>query len=259
MQQILEDLSEAGFSKENIKSFRQQVGCAHMSLKLSGHTKTQAQSSAAGADGDFIPGVEERAIRPSFVGLESVGKSTFINFLVDPSLRRSPLVTDPGMGTQTMTILKHDDCEEIYLDGIRAPSQKDMEKAMRDHALKMKQKMHKLTLENPVFTRTTPFETDMGQHMHLEMVDVPGMKPTVELETALALGVSTALVICVTDCSALDEACEHGNLFRLKQLYQGLPAPRPPIVVAVTKQAENTHHFYDLETFSLLEGHAQVR
>lgn len=260
---VKEDMNKEGLTEDVILNFKQQVGCAHMSLKMMGETEVQPpvgrSSASSGDDQDHIQLKKDRLIRPSFVGTESVGKSTFINFLVDPSQRRSALVVAEGMGTQTMTVVKHSDCEEIYMDGNRKPSAKsakDMNTEMVNIGLEaQKDRASKESLDRPVFMRTTPFEMDMAKHMNLEMVDVPGMKPEVELETALALGVSTALVICVTDCTSFSTACETGNLKPLKALYHGLPLPRPPIVVAISKQKDkgNTRHHYDSDSFIMLE------
>jgi hypothetical protein len=234
-----------------IEDMKQRIGSTHTSLKM----MDPSFEGDDGGDSGSWACVREQLVRPAFVGGESVGKSTCINSMLDPTLCRKVLPTGDVQVTQCMTIIKHGACDEIYYGDQRESSPEvsyDMLNQLEQHNLKIKNSRlrKKPSLDSPLLTRVTPFSTDLAKRLKPQFIDVPGMRTDNQLETALALGVSTHMVICTTDVVSLNDDLTEHALVRLKELYQNLQPP-PPIVVAITKPDDDAIHLFDRSTFAL--------
>jgi len=245
-------LQQSGYGPEQIHALKSRIGCALMALKMNvvdevapvpdNHSHASSECSPAG---DFVT--------PCFVGGESIGKSTLINFAIKPGGHGDVQPTGRGMVTQFMTVIKHSETDGLFFGDQRVKSGANLQQAMVEKGweYKSKRSQQKVSLDNPLITRFTPFETEIGRSFGLRLVDVPGIKPETELETALAFGACSCIVLCAADAKTLKLALEKGGpLRRLKSLYDYMSSP-PPILLAITRQHEFASHQYD-QDFSLL-------
>merc|ERR1712232_1485644 len=92
-------------------------------------------------------------------------------------------------------------------------------------------------------TRVTPYKTEVARQMKPHLIDVPGIKKETELDSALALGVCSCLVICVIgDARVFSDTCHGDALSSLKILYENLAASHPPILLAVARPSPSVIH-----------------
>lgn len=254
---------------KDVLKLKSRIGCAYMAMKL--HTSDEPKTGEAPAPGDEpAPGPGDSEVPPSedrkqrsnqlvrciFTGMESVGKSTLINLLIDPTGDKGkPMPTGNGQCTQSITLVKHghgdllyvEDPEDGALKMVTGPAGKLLEAMNANAAQKVRSKaLKKVTLETPLSRRITPFKTG---RRNMELVDVPGIRENTELDTAFALGVGTCMVICCDDATLLRQECTSGtNLPRLKGLYANMVSPLP-ILVAVTKPSSDRIYTYDKSYF----------
>lgn len=240
--ELANHMEENGFDLNMAQTLKSRIGCAFMALKM---TSTDASMS-----------VDEDSLKPVFVGLESAGKSTLINALVDPQstngVGESLLATGTDMTTQCVTIVKHGDIEELYHGNRRVSLQEGMRRAMEQSAEDAKEKRKGRTqclLNMDLSTRVTEYKTDVGRHIRPQLIDVPGIKDETELDSALALGVCSCVVICVDDPERFEDSLIGGELKSFKELYRTL-VQKPPMLIAVTRPFPSKHR-YDEETFAL--------
>merc|ERR1719215_405331 len=195
---------------------------------------------------------ESQPHKPCFLGVESAGKSTLINKIIDPLGDGSILPTGSGMVTQSITIVKDGLADECYMNG-QLLHDEDLERAIdQNNETAKKHRDRKLASLDAthVCMRVTPYKTGAGHRWKPHLIDVPGIKKETELDSALALGVCSCIVICVDEPATLDHSCIHGSLAGLKPMYQNL-SQKPPILLAVTKPRTSVIHKWDRQTFLL--------
>lgn len=252
MSKVGSALAAAGIN--NVDALKSRIGCAYMSLKLM-RTMNASDGESDEEEENANQNQKSQLVRSIFVGMESAGKSSLINFLTDPlGDRKRPLPTDVDQCTQAITVVRHGEEDLWYVgDNLRRDGDVGLFEQMTAAASEVAghKSRRKVSLETPLSTRVTPFQPGWGQTMNLELVDVPGIRKNTELDTALALGVGTCIVLCCDDAYSLGmELATGDNLPRLKRLYANLVSPLP-IVLAVTRPTEDAKHDYDRSTFRL--------
>jgi GTPase SAR1 family protein len=254
MAKIGKALSESGFKEEDIQILKSRIGCAYMALKMLPTTEAVVDDDddEGEEDSESEAGEQGQLVRAIFVGAESAGKSSLINFLINPSGDKTkPLPVAKTQCTQCITIVKHSECDEMYLGDERVGGSdinlhKELEKEKDKEAKKKNRK--NISLETPLSTVKSPFQAEL-RTMNFELVDVPGIRRDTQLDTAFALGVCTCMVICCSDSESLEEDLSQGeNLPKLKRCYENLVSP-PPILLAVTRP--DIMHSYDRSSFRL--------
>jgi len=167
--------------------------------------------------------------RVAFIGPESVGKSTLINHLTSNGEGTKFMPESAGMGTQMMCIVSDGPHEALFV-GQTAVHGNVLKTLAKESEARAKGTSSIASME--VVQAMKPFDPPIP----LDLIDVPGIKKGKELETVLALSISSVLSLCLGPCdkakASLTQAS--GSLSALPSIYHQLPEPIP-IVCIVTR------------------------
>jgi len=165
-----------GISIEDQTMLKMRVGSAALAIKV--HDISQL--------------VTKKPARAALVGPESIGKSTAINHLVSDGRGEPFMHVADGMGTQMICIVSHGAQERLQMGSKALPRHCKVQEVLKEQCEIMSQGKSDLSsLE--ALRATKPFRAPMD----VELIDVPGIKQSKQLESSLALSIASVLVICL--------------------------------------------------------------